>query len=102
MKGDKKIIKDPFVGEIELTEIGETSRHAIGEHIIDTIYEDSSGNYWIETWATFGLEPKPMVFLRKELVGEIVRAMNEKYYDEVQPSEYILDLQGQLKDGNNG
>jgi hypothetical protein len=102
MKGDKKIIKDPFVGEIELTEVGETSRHSVGEHIVDIIYEDSGGNYWIDTFATTGSEPQPMMFLRKTLIDEIAKLRNQKYYDELQPSKDILCLQESLNKQNNG
>ena len=102
MKGDKKIIKDPFVGEIELTEVGETSRHAVGEHIVDTVYEDSKGNYYIDTWCTMPGEPQPMMFLRKELIEEIIKARNDKYYEDVQPSDYLLDLQELLNNRKDG
>lgn len=72
MIGNKKIIKDSFIGEeIELTKVGETSRHAVGECIVDTIYEDSKGNYYIDTWCTWPQEPEPMIFLRKALIDEI-------------------------------
>lgn len=77
MIGDKKIISDSFVGEIELTEVGETSRHAVGEDIVDTIYEDLSGNYYIDTWCTMPGEPQPMMFLRKTLIDEIIKIKNK-------------------------
>jgi len=102
MKGDKKIIKDPFVGEVELTEVGETSRHAVGENIVDTIYEDDRGNYWIDTWSTTGGDPQPMMFLRKDLVEEIINARNDKYYDDFQPSEDMLDLQESINKRKDG
>jgi len=62
---------DPFLGEIELTELGFTSRHGLGEHIIDTIYIDAWGNYYIETWTTTGGDIRPMMFLRKSLIEKI-------------------------------
>lgn len=64
--------KDPFLGEIELKKIGETSRHMMGESVIDTIYIDDRGNYYIDTWATTGGNTQPMLFLRKTLIDKIV------------------------------
>ena len=69
---DKKIITDPFIGKIELTKMGETSKHMMGESRVDTIYTDERGNYWIDTWATTGGDPIPMIFLRKELIETII------------------------------
>lgn len=66
------IIKDPFLGEIELTKLGETSKHLMGESRIDTIYVDERGNYYIDTWTTTGGDPTPPIFLRKEIVDKIV------------------------------
>lgn len=68
----KKIIKDPFMGEIELTKLGETSKHMMGESRIDTIYTDDKENIWVDTWATTGGDPIPMTFLRKDLVDLII------------------------------
>jgi hypothetical protein len=68
----KKIVhKDPFVGEIELTQVAETSMHLMGESRIDTIYSDARSNLYINTWVTTGGDPIPMVYLRKELVDII-------------------------------
>lgn len=97
MIGDKKVIKDPFVGEIELTNVGETSRHAVGEHIVDTIYEDSRGNYYIDTWCTAPGEPQPMVFLRKPLVEELTRIRRSKELEDIQPSDEVLDIQESMR-----
>ena len=69
---DKKIITDPFLGKIELTKKGETSINLMGESRVDTIYTDERGNYWIDTWVTTGGDPKPMKFLRKELIEMII------------------------------
>ena len=74
----KKIIKDPFMGEIELTKMGETSKHMMGESIVDTIYIDDRGNLWIDTWATTGGDTIPMTFLRKDLVDLIVELNQNK------------------------
>lgn len=41
--------KDPFLGEIELKKLGESSRHLMGESIIETIYIDDCGNYYIDS-----------------------------------------------------
>jgi len=55
--------KDPFLGEIELKLLGKTSRHLMGESVIDIIYIDESGNYYIDTWATTGGGDKqPILF----------------------------------------
>ena len=67
----KKTITDPFMGEIELTKVGETSKHIMGESRIDTIYTDEQGNFWIDTWSTTD-NPIPMTFLRKELIEIII------------------------------
>ena len=69
---DKIIITDPFMGEIELTKLGETTRNMVGESVIDTIYTDEQGNYWIDTWTTTGGDKTPMTFLRKELIETII------------------------------
>lgn len=69
---DKKIIKDPFLGEIELTKRGQTNMSLMGELRVDTIYTDVRGNYWIDTWATTGGDPIPMMFIRKELIDMII------------------------------
>ena len=69
---DKIIITDPFMGEIELTKLGETTRNMVGESVIDTIYTDEQGNYWIDTWTTTGGDPIPITFLRKELIEKII------------------------------
>ena len=75
---NKKIIKDPFMGEIELTKLGETSKHMVGESRIDTIYTDDKENIWVDTWATTGGDPIPMTFLRKDLVDLIIQLKYNK------------------------
>jgi hypothetical protein len=65
-----KII-NAFLGEIELTKLGETSRNLMGESVVDTIYVDERGDYYIDTWTTTGGDPIPMKFLRKELIDKI-------------------------------
>ena len=39
----------PFLGEIELHQLGEKSKHYLGETIIEIIYIDDYGNYYIKT-----------------------------------------------------
>lgn len=71
--------KDPFMGEIELTKVGETSKHLGGESRVDTIYTDSRHNYYIQTWSTLGGDPIPMAFLRKEaaeLIAHVESRLN--------------------------
>jgi hypothetical protein len=62
--------KDPFLGEIELKKLGETSRHLMGESIIETIYIDDLGNYYIDTWL-IGSERQPMNKITKVLFDRI-------------------------------
>ena len=62
---------DPFRGEIQLKKLGETPISKDGESIVDTIYTDELGNYYIDSWATCGGDKQPMLFLRKELVDKI-------------------------------
>lgn len=68
--------KDPFLGEIELTKLGETSRHLMGESRVDTIYVNERGDYYIDTWTTTGGDRTPMMFLRKELIDKINELQN--------------------------
>ena len=72
------VIKDAFAetGEIVLKCVGELSRHAMGESIFDIIYTDKRGNYYIKTRAA-GMDPKPLVFLRKELINKIIELKDE-------------------------
>lgn len=69
---DKIKYIDPFLGEIELIKIGETSRNAIGEAVIRTVYTDNWGNYYISTWSTVGfMGEKPMMVVLKEVANII-------------------------------
>lgn len=70
--------KDPFVGEIELTEVGESSKHLHGEDIVRTVYEDKFGNYYINLWSTFGTMDATMTFVHKDAVKIIVEIENQK------------------------
>ena len=62
--------KDTFLGEIDLKKLGESSRHLIGESIIETIYVDDLGNYYIDTWLIGG-ERQPMKIITKDLMDRI-------------------------------
>lgn len=59
---------DPFLGEIDLKKLGEVSNSA---SVIETIYIDERGNYYIETWTPDCYDKKPMFFLRKNLIDKI-------------------------------
>ena len=77
-----KIIKytDPFLGEIELLKVGETSmQHLMGESVVHTIYTDKiNGYYYIDTWVTTGGEPIPMKIIPKRVIDKIIQIENEK------------------------
>ena len=77
---ETKIIKDPFMGEIELEKLDETSLYAVGESRVDTIYSDKRGNFWIETTTSSDgmFEPEPMLFIRKGLVDLITQLNQNK------------------------
>jgi len=62
--------KDTFLGEIELKKLGESSRHLMGESIIETIYVDDWGNYYIDTHLIGG-EAQPMKKITKDLLDRI-------------------------------
>ena len=73
--------KDPFLGEIELTKVGETSRNAMGESVVETIYTDDRENFYISTWTTIGGDPIPMKIIRKELaekISQLIRVDTQK------------------------
>jgi hypothetical protein len=61
---------DPFLGEIELKKLGKTSRHLGGESIIETIYVDNWGNYYIDTYLIGG-DKQPMSKITKSLFDRI-------------------------------
>jgi hypothetical protein len=61
---------DTFLGEIELKKLGESSRHLMGESIIETIYVDDWGNYYIDTHLIGG-EVQPMKKITKDLLDRI-------------------------------
>ncbi len=75
---DKKY-KDPFLGEIDLIKVGETSMHLIGEMVVHTIYTDRfNGHYYIDTWATTGGDPIPMKIIPRRVIDKIVQIESEK------------------------
>ena len=69
--------KSPFLGEIELKKLEETSKHAIGETIIETIYIDSWGNYYIDHWLV-GSDRQPMNIITKLLFDKLCRLSEQK------------------------
>ena len=73
------IYKDPFFGEIELKKLGETSINAVGESVVDTIYIDERGNYYIDTLVTCGNDKQPMLFLRKTLIDKINELSKQRF-----------------------
>ena len=95
MKGDKKIIKDPL-GYIEITEIGRTSRYLVGFDITETVYEDARGNYYVEEWSSETPGKAPISMIRGSIVELILKSKNEKYNEEYQPTDNILDIQDSL------
>lgn len=77
---EKKTVKyrDHFLGEIILTQVGETYMDLMGETRIDTIYTDEHDNYWISTWPTTGGDPTPPALLRRSLVDKILEIESNK------------------------
>jgi hypothetical protein len=77
---EKKTVKhiDPFLGEIILTQVGETNRNLMGESRVNTIYTDERDNYWISTWTTTGGDPIPPVFLRRSVIDKILEIESKK------------------------
>ena len=74
-----KTYKDPFLGEIELLKVGETSMNLIGESVVHTIYTDkNNGHYYIDTWTTMGGDPIPMKIIPKRVIDKIIEIENEK------------------------
>lgn len=61
------------MGQLELTQVGEIGMNPFGESRVDSIFRDIYGNYWIETWTTFGSDNDKPIFLRKELMEELCR-----------------------------
>ncbi len=60
-----KIIKDPFLGEIEVEIIDQSSKHGMGESVYENIYKDKHGNFYIETFNLMAPEDKNMVVINK-------------------------------------
>lgn len=76
----KKIVEDPFLGNIEITKVGETKKYCVGYFRTDTIYENDRGGLYIET-SMLGDSPIlgntiTMTFLRKEIVDIIQKLGN--------------------------
>ena len=73
-----KKYQSPFLGEVELIRVGETSRNMMGESVVQTIYVDPQGHYYIDTWTTCGGDPKPMTIISKQVIDKIIEIENEK------------------------
>lgn len=68
------IYKDPFVGDIELTKLGETpNRFGMGECVNEIIYTDERGNYYVQTCGSYNMlsDKIDMIFLNKSLIDKI-------------------------------
>ena len=63
---------DPFLGEIELTKIGETSKHMMGESVIYTVYKHNDRNefYYVDTHHIGG-KSIPMELISKKIINLI-------------------------------
>jgi hypothetical protein len=69
---------DPFLGEIELIKVGETSMNLIGESVVHTIYTDKfNGHYYIDTWATTGGDQMPMKIIPRRVIDKIIEIEEE-------------------------
>lgn len=73
--------RDPFLGEIELEKIGEDHRYAMGVDVIDTIYIDKRGNYYIHTWNSEINTEIPIQVIRKSLIDKINELTNKSNRD---------------------
>lgn len=60
---------DPFLGEIELKEIGRLSKDTFESYRTDIIYTDTQDRFYIDSECTTG--KLPMIILSKELIGKI-------------------------------
>ena len=67
------IYKDPFLGDIELEKLITITRNMVGETVVETIYDDNRGNYFIQTLHVDDSKSS-MYRLRKEVVDAIVVA----------------------------
>lgn len=66
---------DPFLGEIRLKKVGETSMHVHGESRVDSLFMDRRGGIYIQTWATTGTYgDNPIQYLRPEIVELISKS----------------------------
>jgi len=67
--------KDPFLGEMQLKKLGESSRHGFGEHVLETIYIDDLGNFYIYT-STIDIEHQTINVIPKQLFDRITELLN--------------------------
>lgn len=68
----------PFLGEIDLKKVGETSSNLMGETVVRTIYTDLQGHYYIDIWTSFKGTQEPMTIIHKNIVKIIIEAEEEK------------------------
>jgi hypothetical protein len=93
MNNIDKQYTDPFLGEIELLKVGETSMNLIGESVVHTIYTDKfNGHYYIDTWTTTGGDPIPIKIIPKLKMssGHNFRAALAGKADEIDLNDFIL------------
>ena len=68
-----KLYKDPFIGEMNLLKVGETSMHLMGESVVHTIYTDEfNGHYYICNC------PSIDVIIPRRVIDKIVQIENER------------------------
>jgi len=60
-----KLIKDPYMGTIEVETIDQSSRHGMGESVYENIYKDKHGNFYIETFNLSNPDEKNIVVVNK-------------------------------------
>lgn len=69
-KGSKKTVADPFLGNVELTCVGEIQRNAMGETTITSVWSHPRFGVWIFNHSTAGDGGEPVVLSRE--VAELV------------------------------
>lgn len=63
---------DPFLGEIELHKVGETSTNAVGESVVRTVYVDNQGHYYLDVWTTVGTDKERMTIIHRDAIEMIL------------------------------
>lgn len=69
------VYKDPFLGDIILKKLSVFRNSALGEDIVEVIYTDDRGNFYIDTQLLFG-NPSPMTVISKDLLIRLIEAKN--------------------------